>query len=183
MWELLREASSKQHTLVTGNAKKDSLNLSGKLEWLCLQHRQAWSRPQSPVKWESVGTGQGWMLQWSSSVERTYRECERPWHHWGARTKPCWMYPSCSLRARQVHNQRANWAYTSTELAYVMAFTMLSRKKLLNFSILFELLIYIHSARATIQRRYAMCIIVNYSLLQLFISQEAHFMFFLSLNF
>ena len=62
----------------TRNAKKGCLNLSAKLEWLCLQHRQAWSRPQSPVKWEYVETGQGWMLRWSSSVERTYRECERP---------------------------------------------------------------------------------------------------------
>lgn len=128
VWELLREAGSKHHTVVTGNAKNDSLNLSGKLEWLCLQHRQAWSRPQSPVKWESVGTGQGWMLQWSSSVERTYRECERPWHSWGARTKPAWMCAPCSLRARQVHNQQANWAYTSTELAYVMPFTMYQEK-------------------------------------------------------
>lgn len=74
----IERRSSKKHTAVTGNAKKGPLNLSAKLEWVCLQHRQAWSRPQSPVKWESVETGQGWMLRWSSSVEHTYRECERP---------------------------------------------------------------------------------------------------------
>lgn len=75
---IIKRGSTKLNTLVTGNAKKKgSLNLSLKLEWLCLHHRQAWSRPQSPVKWESVETGQGWMLQWSYSVERTYRECER----------------------------------------------------------------------------------------------------------
>lgn len=72
------ERSAKRHAAVTGNAKKGSPNLSVKPEWLCLQHRQAWSRPQSPVKWESAETGQGWTLQRRSSVERTYRECERP---------------------------------------------------------------------------------------------------------
>lgn len=77
MGDLLRR-SAKQHTAVTGNAKKGSPNLSVKPEWLCLRHRQAWSRPQSPVKWESAEAGQGWTLQWRPSVERTYRECERP---------------------------------------------------------------------------------------------------------
>lgn len=71
-------SSAKQHTAVTGNAQKGSPNLSVKAEWLCLQHRQVWSRPQSPVKWESAEPGQGWTLQRCSSVERTYRECERP---------------------------------------------------------------------------------------------------------
>lgn len=37
----IKRSSSKQHTALTGNAKKGSLNLSVKLEWLCLQHRQA----------------------------------------------------------------------------------------------------------------------------------------------
>lgn len=64
--------------MVTVNAKKGSHHFSGKLEWLCLRRRQAGGRPQSPVKWESVGTGQGWTLQCSSSVEWTHRECERP---------------------------------------------------------------------------------------------------------
>lgn len=72
------ERSAKRHTAVTGNAKKGGPNLSVKPEWLCLQHRQAGSRPQSPVKWESAETGQGWTLRRRSSVERTYRECERP---------------------------------------------------------------------------------------------------------
>lgn len=104
----IKRRSSKQHTAVTGNAKKGSLNLSVKLERLCLRHRQAWSRPQSPVKWESVETGQAWMLQWSSSVERTYRECERPGTAEGGGQKPACMYVHCSLRARQLHNRQAS---------------------------------------------------------------------------
>lgn len=76
--DLLRDEVANSTRWLLEMQRKGSLNLSVKLEWLCLQHRQAWSRPQSPVKWESVETGQGWMLQWSSSVDRTYRECERP---------------------------------------------------------------------------------------------------------
>lgn len=76
--DLLREEVANSTWWLLEMQRKGPLNLSVKLEWLCLQHRQAWSRPQSPVKWESVETGQGWMLRWGSSVERTYRECERP---------------------------------------------------------------------------------------------------------
>lgn len=119
MEELTGTRSSKHHTVVTRNAKKGSLNLSGKLEWLCLQHRQAWSRPQSPVKWESVETGQGWTLRWSSSVERTYRECERPGSaEGGGQNQP--VCTSTVLRARQLHNHQASSAYISTELVFII---------------------------------------------------------------
>lgn len=37
----IERRTSQKHIVVTGNAKKGPLNLSVKLEWLCLQHRQA----------------------------------------------------------------------------------------------------------------------------------------------
>lgn len=98
-----------------------SLNLSVKLEWLCLQHRQAGSGPQSPVKWESVESGQGWTLRRSSSLEHTYRECERPGSGeeggavgGGGGQKPACMFVHCPLRAHQHQDQRACSVHTHT---------------------------------------------------------------------
>lgn len=67
------------------NAKKECLNVSVKPEWLCLRHRQAWSRPQSPVKWESVESGDWTGLNASVKLlSRAYlQRMWEAWHCWG----------------------------------------------------------------------------------------------------
>lgn len=104
-------SSTKQHRAVTGNAKKGSPNISVKAEWSCLPHRQAWSRPQSPVKWESAESGQGWTLQRRSSVERTYRECERPATAGGGGQNQPGCAPTVLWEPPQLHYHQDSSAY------------------------------------------------------------------------
>lgn len=115
----IKRRSSKQHTVVTGNAKKGVPKFICKA-WMVMSAAQTGLKPTT-VTCEMRICGDWTGLNASVKLlSRAYlQRMWEAWQFWGGRTKPACMYIHCSLRARQLHSHQASSAYISKELTSV----------------------------------------------------------------